>query len=128
MTDTEAMLEFIIGQIKVFDPDNKTALVPVYYGKPKQKVEGNRIICQFLGDPAVSQNTRGREADCEISISISIYSPSRASMSKIASKIMCRMDGIRGRRGGVTESEEPDTYLWSRIMTYRFACRNNTII
>lgn len=130
MTDTDEILKFIKANLEtVVDPEGENgSTVEVYYGTPTTKEKGNRISYQLLGDPATGRTTRGREAECEIAISISIFSMSRIVLGKIAASVMRKMDAIRGQRGAVTEGQELDTNLWSRIMTYRFACRNNTIL
>lgn len=130
MTDTDEILQFIKANLEtVVDPDKAHgATVNVYYGTPTTKEQGNRISYQLLGDPATGRSTRGREMECEISVSISIFSMARVTLGKIASSVMRKMDSIRGQRGAVIERQELDTGLWTRIMTYRFTCRNNTIL
>lgn len=130
MTDTDEILKFIKANLDtVVDPDGSHgSAVNVYYGTPTTKEKGNRISYQLLGDPATNRNTRGREEECEISISISIFSMARITLGKIANSVMRKMDAIRGQRGAVTERQELDTGLWTRIMTYRFTCRNDTIL
>lgn len=130
MTNTDDILRFIKANLDtVVDPDKTNGeTVTTYYGIPQTKVQGNRISYQLLGDPATGRTTRGREAETEVSISISIFSQTRETLGKIASSVMRKMDAIRGQRGAVTERQELDTGLWTRIMTYRFSCRNNTIL
>lgn len=130
MTETDEVLEFIKANLEtVVDPDGTHGkTVEVYYGTPTIKEQGNRISYQLLGDPTIGSTTRGREAEREISMSISIFSMGRVTLGKIASSVMRKMDAIRGQRGAVTERQELDTGLWTRIMTYRFTCRNNTIL
>lgn len=130
MTNTDTILQFIKANLDtVVDPDKADgSSVEVYYGAPTTKEKGNRISYQLLGDPTLERTTRGREATSEVSISISIYSVERMTLGKIAASVMRKMDAIRGQRGAVVERQELDIGMWSRIMTYRFTCRNDTIL
>ena len=129
MTDTDKVLEFIKANLDVTpDPDQPGKKVEVYYGTPTMKETGNRISYQLLSDSATRATTRGREAESSISISISIFSAQRVSLGKIATSVMKRMDAIRGQRGASVERQDLDPGLWTRIMTYRFTCRDNTIL
>lgn len=128
LTDVEQILLFVKSHLDtVVDPATSKP-IKVFYVLPDDRIEGNRITFQLLGNSPLSRYINGREATSEVDISVSINGPVREQVSKISHDTKRKMDAIRGIRGTVVERFLPDSKLWQQTMTFRFNCRGNLII